>query len=134
MQHILVATDSDAVFAELDAALGSSGCGLHRVWAGADVLPAVIESDPDLIVLDLQIGAMGGFATCIDLRHEESADRLPTQRILLLIDREADDFLARRSGADGWILKPLDAIRLRRAVAAVLEGNTWAEAADVLTP
>ncbi|MCC6226325.1 MAG: response regulator transcription factor [Microthrixaceae bacterium] len=133
MQHILVATDSDAVFAELDAALGSSECELHRVQAGREVRSAVLERDPDLIVLDLQIGAMGGFAACLDLRHEQSADRLPPQRILLLIDREADDFLARRSGADGWILKPLDPIRLRRAATAVLEGIDWADAADVVT-
>jgi DNA-binding response OmpR family regulator len=34
-------------------------------------------------------------------------------------------FLARRSGAEGWILKPLDPIRLRKAVTALLEGHTW---------
>ena len=31
--------------------------------------------------------------------------------------------MARRSGAEGWILKPLDPIRLRKAVAALLAGG-----------
>ena len=39
----------------------------------------------------------------------------------MLLDRRPDVFLARRSGAEGWLVKPLDPIRLRRATAALLE-------------
>ena len=42
----------------------------------------------------------------------------PTSPVLMLLDRRADVFLARRSDADGWLVKPLDAFRLRRAVTA----------------
>ena len=45
----------------------------------------------------------------------------------MLLDRIADVFLARRSGADGWLVKPLDPLRLRRAVRAVLRGDTYHE-------
>ena len=37
------------------------------------------------MVLDLQIGNMGGMATCLDLRLEESADRLPHVGVLMLL-------------------------------------------------
>ena len=40
---------------------------------------------------------------------------------------EDDVFLARRSNADGWLIKPLDAFRLRRAVAALLDGDMYTE-------
>ncbi|HXY45244.1 MAG TPA: hypothetical protein VEH29_13730, partial [Acidimicrobiales bacterium] len=30
-----------------------------------------------------------------------------------------------QSGADGWVVKPLDPIRLRRATAALLGGGTY---------
>jgi DNA-binding NarL/FixJ family response regulator len=43
----------------------------------------------------------------------------------MLLDRRPDVFLARRSGAEGWVVKPLDPIRLRRAVAALLDGGTY---------
>jgi hypothetical protein len=33
--------------------------------------------------------------------------------------------LARRSGANGWIIKPLDALRLQRAANAVASGESW---------
>jgi DNA-binding NarL/FixJ family response regulator len=34
-------------------------------------------------------------------------------------------FLARRSGAEGWLVKPLDPQRLRRAVRDLLSGGTY---------
>lgn len=127
MTTVLVATDADPVYDAVDAALTDDTTSVHRVRAGRDVRAAVEELDPDLVVLDLQIGSMGGVAVCLDLRLEESGDRLPPQNILLLLDRDADIFIARRSGADGWLIKPLDAGRLRRAAEAILSGGTYDE-------
>lgn len=124
-----MATDADHVFNEVDAALGDDGVTITRVRGGRQVLKAVLETDPDLVVLDLQIGSMGGVAACLDLRLEESGNRLAPQNILLLLDREADLFIARQSGADGWLMKPLDAGRLRRATEAILAGGTYTELA-----
>ena len=75
-------------------------------------------------MLDLQIGNMGGMAVCMNLRLDESGGRLPHIRVLMLLDRAADTFLARRAGAEGWLVKPLDSLRLRRAAATVLRGGT----------
>lgn len=124
---VLIATDADEVLAEVDAALGGPSTQVMQVNAGRDVREACHELDPDLVVLDLQIGSMGGIAACLDLRLEEGADRLAPQTILLLLDREADVFMARRSGADGWLIKPLDPRRLERAMAAVMAGATYTE-------
>ena len=70
---------------------------------------------------------MGGMATCITLRLDAGAGRLPDVPILMLLDREPDVFLARRSQADGWVIKPLDAFRLRKAANALLDGGTYTE-------
>ena len=94
---------------------------------GADVRDAVAASEPALVVLDLQIGNMGGMAACMDLRLEAGAGRLPDVAVLMLLDREADVFLAQRSDADGWLIKPLDAFRLRRAATALLAGGDYHE-------
>lgn len=123
MTEVLVATDAGAVFAEVEAALADEQTSIARVRAGQEVAGAVAASTPDLVILDLQIGNMGGIATCINLRHEAGAGRLPDVPVLMLLDRQADVFLARRSGADGWIVKPLDAFSLRRAATAVLDGR-----------
>jgi DNA-binding response OmpR family regulator len=87
----------------------------------------VVDQLPDVIVLDSQIGNMGGVAVCMELRLDESVERLPAIPVLILLDRHADVFLARRSMADGWLVKPLDSFRLRRAINAVLAGQRYEE-------
>jgi DNA-binding NarL/FixJ family response regulator len=124
---ILLATDADWVLDEVEAAIGGTQT-LHRVRAGADVIPAIREVDPDVVVLDLQIGNMGGIATCIAIRHEEGDERLEERPVLLLLDREVDVFLAQQAEADGWLVKPLDAFRLLRAIERTLAGEVVTEA------
>ena len=89
------------------------------------MIEAVAESLPDLVVVDLQMGNMGGMAVCLELRLEASYGKLDHVPVLMLLDRRPDVFLARRSGAEGWLIKPLDPIRLRRAVTSLLEGGTY---------
>ncbi len=126
MPEVLLATDADWIHDEVAAALDGEHV-VTRVRRGDAVRGAVDEHEPALVVLDLQIGNMGGMAACMDLRLEAGMGRLPDVPVLMLLDRQADVFLARRSDADGWLVKPLDAFRLRRAVAAILDGGTVTE-------
>ncbi|MBT3686719.1 MAG: response regulator transcription factor, partial [Actinobacteria bacterium] len=112
MSTVLVATTADHVHDELEASLGGQS-RIVRVTGGSEVLDAVREHQPDLVVLDLQIGNMGGMAACLDLRLEQRADRIPTQRVLMLLDRDADTWLAGQAEADAWIVKPLNPMELR---------------------
>jgi DNA-binding response OmpR family regulator len=118
---ILVAADARWVRDQVRAAFVAPGQTVIEVTRGQDVRDAFDKEDPDLVILDLQIGNMGGVASAIDLRLEESAGRLPRATILLLLDREADRFLAKRADADGELVKPVDAGTLRRAARRLLE-------------
>jgi DNA-binding response OmpR family regulator len=122
---VLIASDAAWVRDDVEVVLSGPDVTVRHVTAGTAVLPAVEERVPDLVVLDLQIGNMGGMATGLDLRLEEGAGRLPHIPILMLLDRRPDVFLARRSEADGWLVKPLDPIRLRRAITALLDGGRY---------
>jgi DNA-binding response OmpR family regulator len=130
---VLTATDSDAVAEEVEAAVTDDATTVLRVRAGVDVNDAVDEHEPDVVVLDLQIGNMGGMAVARHLRAESAMARLPDTSILMLLDREADIFLAKRSDVDGWLLKPLDSFRIRRAVRALLSGDAYREPPSVET-
>ena len=63
---------------------------------------------------------MGGMAVTMQLRLDESSDLLPYVPVLMLLDRRADVHLAKRSAADGWVIKPLDPLMLQRAVDRIL--------------
>ena len=130
MTTILVAADARWVRDQVRAAFVAPGQTVVEVTRGQDVREAFGREDPDLVVLDLQIGNMGGVASAIDLRLEESAGRLPRATILLLLDREADRFLAKRADADGELVKPVDAGTLRRAARRLLEERAEREARE----
>ena len=125
--HILIATDAQWVIDELEAALSSPSTTIQVVTNGRHVAAAVAEQTPDIAILDLQIGSMGGMAVTMDLRLDHSSGALPHVPVLMLLDRIADVHMARRSGAEGWIIKPLDALRLRKAVNALTSGSCYAE-------
>jgi len=122
---ILVASDAPTVRAEIAATAGNPDTTVVEARSGPEVMALVAESMPDLVIVDMQMGNMGGMATTLELRLEASYDKLDHVPVLMLLDRRPDVFLARRSGAEGWLVKPLDPIRLRRAVAALLDGGTY---------
>lgn len=123
---IVLASDEEWVRDGVRSAVSAvPGATLREVTSGPDVLASVLRALPDLVVVDLQMGNMGGMAVCLDLRLEESGGRIGHVPVLMLLDRRADVFLARRAGADGWLVKPLDPIRVRKAVLALLSGSTY---------
>jgi len=122
---VLIASDAEWVHNEVRQVLRGPDLTVRCVRRGPDAVAAVKERSPDLAVLDMQIGSMGAMAISLDLHLEEGMGRLPHVPILILLDRRPDVFLARRSGAQGFVVKPLDPIRLRRAVTALLAGGTY---------
>ena len=123
MADILVVSDAPRVRREVIAALDDDT--IREVETGDAVPPAVRERRPDLVITDLQVGSMGGMAISLELRLEESGGRLPHVPVLMLCDRRADVFLARRSTVEGWLVKPLDPLRIRKAVRTLLAGDTF---------
>lgn len=128
--HVLIATDAQYVLDDVIAALGTQETSFTVCRDGRDVTDAVRRRTPDIAVLDLQVGSMGAMAITMNLRLDESGGRLPHVPVVMMLDRLADVHLARRSGAEAWLIKPVDSLRLRRAVQEVRAGRTWHEAAS----
>jgi DNA-binding NarL/FixJ family response regulator len=126
---VLLASDLPQLRKELRTMLEGPEIEILEAATGKEVLALLHEDDVDLAILDLQIGSMGGMAICLDLRHEESYGAIDHVAVLMLLDRRPDVFLARRSGAEGFVVKPLDPQRVRRAVRELLAGGTFEDAA-----
>ncbi len=129
---VLLATDADWLVDDVVAALGSPDTSFTVCNEGREVantFEAITDGGGvvDVAIFDLQIGSMGGMAVTMSMRLDESSGRLPHVPVLMLLDRIADVHLAKRSGADGWLVKPLDPLRLRRAVRAVVRGEMYTE-------
>jgi DNA-binding response OmpR family regulator len=74
-----------------------------------------VES-PDAVVIDLQVASMGGMAIARELHQQAALNDKVEVPVVLLLDRAADSFLAKRSGVAAWVTKPFTAHDLRTAV------------------
>ncbi len=72
-----------------------------------------------IVVVDMQVGNMGGMALCRAIREARATRSVSPLPVILLLDRSADAFLARRAGAADWVLKPFTAHQLRSALDGV---------------
>ena len=76
----------------------------------------------DAVVIDLQVGSMGGMAIARDLHQQAAMAKRESVPVVLLLDRKADSFLAKRSGVAAWVTKPFTAHDIRIAVESAISG------------
>lgn len=115
-RRILVVDDEDNLRTMLAAALKYEGYDVSQARDGAEGLRAVRESRPDLIILDVMMPHVDGFAMCRRLR--ESGDRTP---IIFLTARDSasDKVEGLTIGADDYLDKPFNLDELVARVEAV---------------
>ncbi len=73
---------------------------------------------------------MGGMAASLAIKEDLDHKGLSDTPVMILLDRADDVFLARRSDADGWLVKPVDPVRLRHAANELLAGRPYHEGWD----
>jgi DNA-binding NarL/FixJ family response regulator len=129
---VLLVSDLAPLRTELRTMLEAPGIEIEELASGPDAIARVRHGGIDLVLTDLQIGAMGGVALALEMRNDESIGLADPVSIILLLDRRADVFLATRVNVEGFLVKPLDALRVRRAVRAVLAGEGFED--DALRP
>ncbi len=127
MPRALLVTDSDWVVNDVSAALSVGGWTTEVVPDPHGAADAALDQNPEVILVDMQVGSMGGMAIIRDVRAKFQ-DKI-TPRIVLLLDRSADRFLAKRAMADAAVLKPFDPKELRNAISADARDDQAAELA-----
>ncbi len=114
MATVLVVSDASWVSNGVRASLAVGDWDIAELDDPRQALDTVLETRPESMVVDMQVGSMGGMAVVRAIRDEvEPAER---PRMVLLLDRSADKFLAHRAGADACVMKPIKASDLRLAL------------------
>lgn len=115
--NVVVVTDTVWIENDVRASLTDSGTILNRINDPRRAVEGIKEFNADVAVIDMQVGSKGGMAVVRSIRAATGNEEIGPVRTVVLLDRSADEFLARRAGADAWVLKPFDAQDLRAAVA-----------------
>jgi DNA-binding response OmpR family regulator len=114
MPTVLVVADGSWVTNEVRSALSVGSWQIEEIDDPRSVNDRLEESRFDAVIVDMQVGSKGGMAVVRSIR--QATDALDRPRTVLLLDRTADQFLARRAGADASVLKPINAADLRAAL------------------
>ena len=125
MHTIVIASDTAAIRREVRSVIDTPEIEILEASSGPEAIALVRDGEIDLVIADIQMGAMGAIAVTLELRLEASYDAIDQVPVLMLLDRRADVFQAKRSGAEGWLVKPLDGMRLRKATKALLAGERY---------
>lgn len=125
MSTVYVVSDSRVVAGSLVSALDFVSTDITTFESAQDFLRTCYHRAPALAVLDMQVTNMGGIAIAMDLHLEESGGRLPHIPVLLVLDRQADVFLAKRAKVEGYVIKPIQGIKLADAAKMVLAGKQY---------
>ena len=114
MSKVLLVADAEWVTNEVRGALALGDWDVEIVSDPRTVTDSIEATSPDAVIVDLQVGSMGGMAVVREIRQTFEGPARP--RTVLLLDRSADDFIARRAGADARVLKPITSSVLRAAL------------------
>jgi DNA-binding response OmpR family regulator len=117
--EILVIEDEDNIAIALDYLLTREGYAQSRLATGAGAVDMIRARKPDLVLLDVMLPEVSGYAICQDVRADPTCDGV---RILMMTARGSA--MERRKGlamgADGFISKPFELRELREELRRML--------------
>jgi signal transduction histidine kinase/ActR/RegA family two-component response regulator len=117
--QLLLVDDNEHTIKTTQALLAAAGHQVMVARQGAEALERAAEGRPDLVLVDLQLSGMNGWAL---MKHMQANPRLRDIGIIALTSQvlpgERERCLA--EGADAWLVRPVGPTRLLDAVAASL--------------
>ena len=114
--HILIVEDEKKIADVLTDYLENDGHTVTVIDRGDRVIPAVRESPPDLMLLDIMLPGMDGLSVCRALRKFSD---LPVIMLTAKVE-EADRLMGLELGSDDYICKPFSPREVVARVRAVL--------------
>ena len=130
---VLLADDHRLTLAGVRRVLDEAGDieVVGEAYEGSDVLPMVRTTEPDLVVLDLQMPKLDGLS-CLDLirRHH------PDVKVVIFsaTTTTAEISTALRSGANAYVLKTVNPLDLPAVIRQVAEGTVYYPAPSAPAP
>jgi CheY-like chemotaxis protein len=121
-RHILVVDDDPRNLFVITAALEQQGAKVDNALNGRKALEFLAATRPNLVVMDIMMPEMDGYATIEVMRSDPRLATIPVMALTakaLPNDREK----ALAAGADDYLVKPVDYDVLVNMAAAWCEGR-----------
>ncbi len=126
---ILIVDDEPLNLVTLEAFLAQDGYELHFASSAREAYAAALTLHPDLILLDVMMPDMDGFAVCRQIRHDPVIARIPVVLITAL-DDDSSRLKGLQAGADEFVSKPCRREELRARVRTIVSLNRFRTIAE----
>jgi diguanylate cyclase (GGDEF)-like protein len=103
---VLIVDDDDTMRLLMREALEQSGFSVEEAESGSEALAIFDRARPDIVLLDVMMPEMDGFATCSRLRERSGGEHVPVLMVTALDDAESIS-RAYDAGATDFIAKPI---------------------------
>jgi CheY-like chemotaxis protein len=119
---VLVAEDDEDVRLLMLTLLRMKGYGTAGARDGQETLDVACRLRPDLILMDLQLPRLNGFAVARFVRHTEALRGVPII-VVSAHDPAKHRNLALAAGCNAYVQKPIDFDSLDRMILNLLDGR-----------
>jgi DNA-binding response OmpR family regulator len=106
--RVLVVDDDRDSALSLMVLLGDEGHDVRALYAGRAVMGAVLDFDPDAVVLDIHMPDLSGWEVARHIRQRRGRERPLVIGVSGKYKQGADKVLAQIIGFDHYLLKPYD--------------------------
>ena len=117
--HVLLAEDEADIQLITRLSLEDAGYAVSLVGDGLAAVAAARHGAFDVILLDVMMPLMDGFAACQQLKSDTATRHLPVI-FLTAKSQEAEVHQGLALGAIGYIIKPFDVFELANQIEALL--------------
>ncbi|MDR3677093.1 MAG: PAS domain-containing protein, partial [Acidobacteriota bacterium] len=118
---ILIVDDNEMNLYQLQVLLGASGYQVVTAANGAEALTTARQNPPDLIVSDILMPVMDGFALCHEWKKDERLRQIPFIFYTATYTDERDRQFALSLGAEQFLVKPEEPEVFMRTIREVIQ-------------
>jgi CheY-like chemotaxis protein len=115
--RVLVVDDNPDEVKSTLLLLETEGYETRGVYNAHGVLPAVLEFDPDVVIMDIKMPERSGWEAASELRQRVTNLRLLLIAVSGVYTRSVDKVLSEMSGFDHVLMKPVDPATLLGLIA-----------------
>jgi DNA-binding NarL/FixJ family response regulator len=119
-KQLLVVDDDPSLLLAVSETLRAEGYDVQTARRGAEAMVRVAEALPDLIISDIRMPGMDGYALVRNLRASPRSRLVPII-FLTAKDETVDRITGFRTGVDAYVTKPFEPEELVAIVKSILE-------------
>lgn len=129
MSKIIIIEDTKTIREELTTFLIKYGYKVLAPTNFEDVIEYVLEEEPDLILLDINLPVFDGYYICREIRKSSDVPII----VVTSRDNEVDELMSMNLGADDFITKPYNTQVLLARITSILRRVQGSNTQDVIT-